>query len=248
MTIDATRSARSPRSDQSSGLIGCKFAAILFDFDGVLIESEYAGNLQIAQFLTSIGHPTTPEQSMAEFMGLAGPDFHAAVERWIGGPIPDSFHTARAEEDARAVAEGYAEVEGAVAFVRGLPADLPKAIVSSSSTRWISAHLAHLGLADRFADRMFSGCEHVARGKPAPDLYLHAADALGVDIARCVIIEDSRVGATGAVASGAYVIGLCAGSHCGADHADVLRAIGVDVVADSFAAIQRIVSFQPASS
>jgi HAD superfamily hydrolase (TIGR01509 family) len=225
-----------------------RFAAILFDFDGVLIESEYAGNKQIADFLTGIGHPITPEQSMANFMGLAGPDFHAAVERWIGGPIPESFHSARAEEDARATAEGYAEVQGAIAFVRSLPADLPKAIVSSSSTRWISAHLAHLGLDGLFDGRMFSGREHVARGKPAPDLYLHAADALGVDIARCVIIEDSPVGATGAVASGAYVIGLCAGSHCSPGHAETLRAIGVDVVADSFAAIQRIVSGVPVSS
>jgi len=225
-----------------------RFDAVLFDFDGVLIESEYAGNRQIADYLTGIGRPTTPEQSMANFMGLAGPDFHAALERWIGGPIPESFHSARAEEDARAIAEGYGEVSGAVAFVRSLPADLPKAIVSSSSTRWISAHLVHLGISEVFGERMFSGREHVARGKPAPDLYLHAADALGVDIERCVIIEDSPVGATGAVASGAYVIGLCAGSHCSPSHAETLRAIGVDVVADSFDAVQRIVSGAPVSS
>jgi HAD superfamily hydrolase (TIGR01509 family) len=225
-----------------------RFAAILFDFDGVLIESEYAGNRQIADYLTGIGHPITPEQSMANFMGLSGVDFHAALERWIGGPIPESFHTARAEEDARATAEGYAEVAGAIAFVRSLPADLPRAIVSSSSTRWIAAHLTHLGIGDLFDGRMFSGREHVTNGKPAPDLYLHAANALGVDIKDCVVIEDSPVGATGAVASGAYVIGLCAGSHCGPRHAETLRRIGVDVVADSFAVIQRIVSGVPVSS
>ena len=75
------------------------------------------------------------------------------------------------------------------------------------------------------------------RGKPAPDLYLHAADALGVAIADCAIIEDSPVGATGAVASGGYVIGLCAGTHCAPDHADRLRAIGVDAIADDFAEV-----------
>ena len=219
-----------------------RFAAILFDFDGVLIESEYAGNKQLADYLTSIGHPTTAEQSMAQFMGLASTDFHAAVERWIGGPIPESFHAARAAEDARAIAEGYGEVTGAIDFVLGLPADLPVAIVSSSSTRWIAAHLAHLGLIDRFEGRMFSGREHVARGKPAPDLYLHAADALGVDIRRTLVIEDSPVGATGAVASGAHVVGLCAGAHCAPGHGDVLRGKGVTVVADSFADVQRIVS------
>ena len=211
-----------------------RFDALLFDFDGVLIESEAAGNRQIAEYLTGIGHPTTPEQSMANFMGLAGADFIAAVERWIGRPLPDDFHTARAAEDARVIAEGVEAVAGAVAFVRALPADLPKAVVSSSSTRWIRAHLAHIGLEGAFGDHIYSGREHVARGKPAPDLYLHAAAALGVDIARCAILEDSPVGATGAVASGGYVIGLCAGSHCAADHGERLTKLGVDAIATSF--------------
>jgi beta-phosphoglucomutase-like phosphatase (HAD superfamily) len=210
------------------------FAALLFDFDGVLIESEYAGNRQIAEYLTGIDHPTTPEQSMAKFMGLAGADFIAAVEQWIGRALPDSFATARAEEDARALAEGVGEVVGAVAFVRGLPLELPKAVVSSSSTHWIRTHLAHIGLADAFGAHIYSGREHVARGKPAPDIYLHAADALGVPIADCAILEDSPVGATGAVASGGYVIGLVAGAHCGPDHGDRLRAIGVHAIARDF--------------
>ncbi|MES2339835.1 MAG: HAD family phosphatase [Pseudomonadota bacterium] len=214
--------------------ISVRFAALLFDFDGVLIESEYAGNRQIAEYLSGIGHPTTPEQSMAQFMGLAGPDFHAAIERWIGGAIPESFHEARATEDARAIAEGVGEVAGAVAFVRSLPVDLPRAIVSSSPTHWIRAHLAHLGLTDAFGDHLYSGREHVTRGKPAPDLYIHAAARLGVRIADCAIIEDSPVGVTGAVASGGYVIGLCAGMHCGTGHAERLRALRAAEVADDF--------------
>ena len=72
---------------------------------------------------------------MDEFMGLAGLDFIGAIERWIGRPLPDDFHAARAEEDARAIAEGLEAVAGAVAFIRGLPPDLPKAICSSSSSR-----------------------------------------------------------------------------------------------------------------
>jgi HAD superfamily hydrolase (TIGR01509 family) len=210
------------------------FAGILFDFDGVLIESEYAGNRQIAEYLTAIGHPTTPEQSMANFMGLAGADFVSAIERWIGRVVPDDFHTARAAEDARAIAEGVGAVAGAVAFVQALPADLPKAIVSSSSTRWIRAHLAHIGLSDAFGEHIYSGREHVDRGKPAPDLYLFGADRLGVAIGDCAIIEDSPVGVTGAVASGGHVIGLCAGSHCGIGHADRLRALGAAAIAHDF--------------
>lgn len=208
--------------------------ALLFDFDGVLIESEYEGNKQLAEWLTAAGHPTTPEQSMASFMGYAGADFLARVEAHIGRPIPDSFHEARAVEDARVMAEGIDSVAGAVAFVRSLPADLPKAVVSSSSTRWIHRHLDHIGLAGAFGDHVYSGREHVTRGKPAPDLYLFGAAQLGVPIERCAIIEDSPVGATGAVASGGFVIGFCAGAHCGVDHADRLRAIGVDAIAHDF--------------
>jgi HAD superfamily hydrolase (TIGR01509 family) len=218
----------------SGGVIPIRFAALLFDFDGVLIESEYIGNKHIADFLTSIGHPTTPEESMANFMGYAGKDFLDRVEAWIGRALPEDFFAAREAEDARVMAEGIGEVAGAIAFVRSLPSDLPKAVVSSSSTRWISRHLEHIGLSDIFGDHLYSGREHVARGKPAPDLYLYAADKLGVAIGDCAVIEDSPVGATGAVASGGHVIGLCAGSHCAPDHADRLRAIGVAAVASNF--------------
>jgi HAD superfamily hydrolase (TIGR01509 family) len=222
--------------------IAVRFAAILFDFDGVLIESEYSGNKHIADYLTSIGHPTTPEQSMANFMGYAGKDFHARVEAWIGRALPEDFFTAREAEDARVMAEGIGEVAGAVAFVRSLPAELPKAVVSSSSTRWIRRHLEHLGLSDVFGDHLYSGREHVECGKPAPDLYFYGAEKLGVAIGDCAIIEDSQVGATGAVASGGYVIGLCAGNHCAPDHADRLRAIGVAAVASSFDEVVALLS------
>lgn len=209
-------------------------AAILFDFDGVLIESEYIGNKHVADYLTAMGHPVTPEESMANFMGYSGVDFIARIENFIGRPVPEGFQAARAAEDERAMAAGVDAVAGAVAFVRTLPPALPRAIVSSSSTRWIRRHLDHIGLADAFGDHIYSGREHVTRGKPAPDLYLYAADRLGVAIADCVIIEDSIVGATGAVASGAHVIGLCAGSHCSPDHGARLRALGVSEVAASF--------------
>nr|WP_299914008.1 HAD family phosphatase [Sphingomonas bacterium] len=218
-----------------------RFGALIFDFDGVLLESEYAGNKQIADYLTGAGHPTTPEESMANFMGLAGGDFLAAIERWIGRALPDDFHATRQAEDDRVMREGLDAVAGAVAFVRSLPPELPRAIASSSTTRWIERHLEHLGIRDAFGDKIFSGREHVARGKPAPDLYLHAATALGVDIRRTAILEDSPVGATGAVASGAHVIGFCGGSHCAPDHADRLRAIGVQDIASSFDEVARLI-------
>ena len=176
--------------------------ALLFDFDGVLLESEFAGNLQIADFLTQAGHPTSAADSMAHFMGLSGVHFTQAIEQWIGGPVPDGFWEARTVEDARVLAEGVDAVAGAIAFVRSLPADLPRAIVSSSTTHWIATHLDHLGIRDAFGDHIYSGKEHVANGKPAPDLFLHAARAMGVEPARCLVVEDSAPGLAAAAAAG----------------------------------------------
>lgn len=203
----------------------------------MLLESEWAGNAQIADFLTRSGHPTTVEQSMHHFMGLAGRDFTDAIERWIGRPLPEGFAEARAEEDRRALAEGIKEVAGAVAFIRALPAALPKAVASSSSSQWVRTHLRHLGLEGAFGDHVFSGREHVARGKPAPDLYRHAAAAMGVAIERCAIVEDSPVGVRGALASGATVIGFVGGRHCLDGHEDRLRGLGVRLIAHDFEAL-----------
>jgi HAD superfamily hydrolase (TIGR01509 family) len=219
-----------------------RFDAILFDFDGVLLESEYASNRQIAEFLTAAGHPTSPEESMANFIGLASTDFLTAIERWIGRAVPDDFHTARAAEDQRVLDEGLEAVVGAIDFIRALPPELPRAIVSSSAVHWIDTHLRHLGVRDAFGDNIFSGREHVERGKPAPDIYIHAAAALGVDIARAVIIEDSPVGVTGALASGAHVIGLVAGTHCAPDHAEKLGALGVREIARDFDEVRRLIA------
>ena len=200
----------------------------------MLVESEYVGNKPIADYLTAAGHPTGVEEAMREFMGLSGAAFQAAIERWIGRTLPDDFRAARAAEDARVLREGVEAVAGAVAFIEALPSELPRAIASSSSTAWIRTHLDHLGLRERFEPHIFSGKEHVARGKPAPDLYLHASAALGVPIERVAIIEDSPVGVTGAVASGAFVIGLAAGSHCFDGHGERLQALGAHVIAHSF--------------
>jgi len=210
------------------------FDAIIFDFDGVLLESEFEGNRQLAELLTDLGHRTTVEEALRHYVGLSGKEFIAAIEARVGTLLPPEFHERRMEQSVRALREGVRAVVGAVDFVHSLPPGLPRAVASSSSTRWINGYLHHLGLAEAFGEHVYSGREHVERGKPAPDLYIHAAQKLGVDIARSVIIEDSEVGVTGALASGATVIGLAAGTHCLDGHADLLQSLGVRHVAGSF--------------
>jgi HAD superfamily hydrolase (TIGR01509 family) len=214
--------------------------AILFDFDGVLIDSEWVGNCFIAAELTAAGHPTRPEDAIDNFMGLAGQSFEDAVARWIGGPFPPSLREARLKRGMQYIEEGIAEVTGARDFVLGLPAALPIAVTSSAVTRWISSHIDKLGLAGRFGGHLYSGREHVARVKPAPDIYLHAAEQLGVDIRDTMVIEDSPIGIEGAVASGAHVVGLLAGSHVRDGHGDKLIAAGAHRCVGSFGEIARL--------
>jgi HAD superfamily hydrolase (TIGR01509 family) len=214
--------------------------AIILDFDGVLLESEYEGNRHLAELLTELGHPTSVEEALTHFIGLSGDDFIDAIEAYIGARLPREFHERRGVEDARALREGVAAVAGAIEFVRSLPADLPKAVASSSTTEWVRTHLDHLGLGTTFGDHIYSGREHVERGKPAPDLYWYVADHLCVPIERCTIVEDSEVGAKGAVASGARVIGLVAGSHCLPGHDARLKALGVRDIAHSFEEVRRL--------
>ena len=224
-----------------------RFDAIIFDFDGVLLESEFEGNHMLAELLTRLGHPTTVAEAIEHFTGLAGPDFIAKVEARIGRELPPEFHQATREKRDRTLEEGIAAVAGAVEFVRALPASLPKAVASSSSTRWVRTHLDHLGLDGMFEPHIYSGREHVVRGKPAPDLYLHAARELGIDIQRTAIIEDSKIGATGALASGATVIGLAAGRHCFDGHGEMLRRVGVRDIAHTFDEVAAMVGLDQPS-
>jgi HAD superfamily hydrolase (TIGR01509 family) len=224
-----------------------RFDAIIFDFDGVLLESEYELNRLTAELLTELGHPHTFEEAIEHYTGLAGRHVIEAIEARIGRTLPQEFHDRMNAEGKRVLAEGIEPITGAVDFVRSLPPELPRAIASSSSTRWVRTHLAHLGLDDAFEPHVYSGREHVERGKPAPDLYLHAADQIGADIQRTVIIEDSKIGASGALASGAAVIGLAAGSHCLDGHVDMLKEVGVRDIAHSFDEVARLVGLDQAS-
>lgn len=216
--------------------------AIIFDFDGVLLESEYEGNVQLAESLTELGHPTSIDHALRYFTGLSGGDFIAAIEGHTGEPLPPRFHELREAENERVLRDGIAAVTGAVDFVRSLPPAIPKAVASSSTTHWIRTHLAHLGLGAVFGEHIYSGHEHVARGKPAPDIYLHAAAQLEIPIERCAIIEDSEVGATGALASGARVIGLVAGRHCSDGHEQRLRDLGVTEIASGFDQVRTLLA------
>ena len=146
-----------------------RFDAIIFDFDGVLLESEYELNRLTAEILTEFGHPHSFEEAIEHYTGLAGRHVIEVIEGRIGRTLPQEFHDRMGREAKRALADGIEPIAGAIDFVRSLPTSLPRAIASSSSTNWVRTHLTHLGLSDAFEPHIYSGREHVERGKPAPD-------------------------------------------------------------------------------
>lgn len=211
-----------------------KPAAIIFDFDGVIADSEIRSAELLGRTLTAAGLPTSQEEALERYTGYGRVETLAAIAALWGARVPPDMAERLAAETALAFARPVPPIPGVEAFL-ARTVHVPRAIASSSSTGYIRANLDHIGIAGYFGEHIYSGREHVARSKPFPDIYLHAAAALGLDPARVLVIEDSPVGARAALAAGASVVGLAAGSHCRPRQTAALRAEGVERVFASYA-------------
>jgi HAD superfamily hydrolase (TIGR01509 family) len=211
---------------------------IIYDFDGVIAESEVLANTVLAEFITELGVPTSLDDSYRLYMGKRFADVIAAVESSVGGTLPATFP---AEFQARTLARFRRElrfVEGARDYIDAF-AHVPRCIASSSSPDRLAVCLEVLELQSTFGAHVFSASA-VPRGKPHPDIFLHAAGQLGVAVADCIVIEDSASGVQAGVAAGMTVIGLLAAQHIQPGHADRLRAAGAHHVARTFKDAERI--------
>jgi HAD superfamily hydrolase (TIGR01509 family) len=211
---------------------------VIFDYDGVVADSELLNNAAMAEVLTAIGLPTTTEDAIATYMGKRWLDCRPIIEARLGRACPDEVivdWTRLCHERAATV---LAPVDGLLAFVEGL--GQARCIASSSPPDWIELGLARFGLTGRMGP-VFSAAVHVTRGKPHPDLFLHAADAMQVAPERTVVIEDSPTGVLAGVAAGMQVIGLCAGGHVRDGHAEQLFAAGAHVIAWSYDEVARLI-------
>ncbi|HMQ20228.1 MAG TPA: HAD family phosphatase [Sphingopyxis sp.] len=212
-------------------------AAIIFDFDGVIADSEVRANRTLAESLTAIGLPTTYEQCLRDYCGHNWQETERRIAARFGRPLPPDFREQHRERAIRMFAEGFAPVPGARAFLDTL-GGMPRAIASSSSPAYIANSLDRFGLAHHFGDHVYSA-DGWGRGKPHPDIYLAAAKGLGVDPARCLAVEDSPIGARAALAAGMTVIGFCGAGHIidRPAHGELLRAVGVHGIAFGFGEI-----------
>ncbi len=186
---------------------------VIFDCDGVLVDSEPIALAVTRAILARHGLDLTQAESIDLFLGRSAASMRKAAEA-RGARLPESFET----DLAAAVLAEFATALRAVPFVREAAAALgaPVCVASSSSRARINASLAIVGYADIFGPRVFSA-EEVAHGKPAPDLLLHVAASLGVAPQECLVIEDSAAGVTAARSAGMTVFGFTGGAHAAGD-------------------------------
>ena len=202
---------------------------IIFDCDGVLVDSEVISCRAHAETLTRHGYPITADQVLQRFLGVSNREARLTVEAELGCSLPDDFEA----QMKQAALQRYADELGAIPHIGEAIAaiDLPKCVASSGTPEKIRHGLTCAGLYDVLAPNIFSATQ-VTRGKPAPDLFLFAAEQMNIRPAQCLVIEDSVAGVTGGRAAGMTVLGFHGGSHCGAGHAELLRTAGAAVTFD----------------
>lgn len=206
-----------------------KFDLVLFDCDGVLVDSEALACVVHADVLTAHGYAITPEQVHARFLGRSSREARFEVETELGRVLPDAYTVQLRATIDRVFDE---QLKPMPHIAETLDRLTPRICVASSGTPTrIVSSLTTAGLFDRLTPHLFSASQ-VARGKPAPDLFLFAAGQMKVPPVRCVVIEDSLPGIAGALAAGMIVFGFHGGAHCGPGSGETLRAAGAHAVFD----------------
>ncbi|MSP50598.1 MAG: HAD family hydrolase [Alphaproteobacteria bacterium] len=212
---------------------------VIFDCDGVLIDSEILYCKIDAEEFTRAGYPITAAEFARKFVGISFDTTLKIAAEELGRPLPDEVtHRVHARVKEVIPAELKA-VQGVAALLDRI--GLPVCVASNTETERLRWNLDIAGLLHRFDPHVYSA-KMVARGKPAPDLFWHAARQFGVDPGRCLVIEDSTVGVGAAIAAGMPVLGFVAGRHCWPELGDQLRAAGAFDVADSCEAVDEILA------
>ena len=212
---------------------------VIFDCDGVLVDSEVISCRAHAETLTRHGYPITADQVLVRFLGVSDREARMTIEAELGRSLPDDFEA----QIKQAALQRYADDLRTIPFVGEaiVAIGLPKCVASSGTPEKIRHGLSCAGLYDLLAPNIFSATQ-VKRGKPAPDLFLFAAEQMRASPARCIVIEDSIPGISGARAAGMTVLGFHGGSHCRPGHADTLRAAGATMTFDDMRQLPDLVA------
>ncbi len=200
---------------------------VIFDCDGVLVDSEMIGCRTEATVFAAAGFHIDPDEIRRRFVGLSFKDQCAVLERERGWQLPPELLERVRQTNAAAFARELTAIAGigpALDAIEG-----PVCVASSGLPERIKYTLGLVGLIDRFWPHVFSSAM-VARGKPAPDLFLYAAERMGMAASECTVIEDSVYGIEAALAAGMRAFGFAGGSHCDPAHGERLAAAGAHLV------------------
>ncbi len=208
---------------------------VIFDCDGVLVNSERLAVRVDAHVLASLGWPISEEEIVRRFVGRSDAYMRGVVEKHIGRELDEDWDAEFTDLYRETFERELRPVDGVVDALDAI--DLPTCIASSGSHRKMRFTLGLTDLWERFDGRIFSGDE-VENGKPAPDLFLHAAGQMGVAAEACAVVEDSRFGVQAAVAGGMRALGYAGGLTS----AETLRAAGAHTVFDDMHRLPRLVA------
>lgn len=184
------------------------FELVIFDCDGVLVDSERIAVRVEAEYLTELGWPLTEAEIAERFMGRTAEYMDEAIEAHLGVRLPPDWKDQFQRRYLDAFVADLVPVDGVVEALDQIT--VATCVASSGSHDKLRFTLGHTGLYERFDGRIFSGYE-VANGKPAPDLFLHAAARMGADPARCAVVEDTLYGVMAARAAGMRTFGYAGG-------------------------------------
>jgi HAD superfamily hydrolase (TIGR01509 family) len=206
-----------------------KFDAVLFDCDGVLVDSERITNGVLREMLGELGWKLTPAECMRIFVGKAVKDEHALIEARTGQPLTEDWMVRFRERRNVRLMNEVQPIEGAVDAVKELHRRLDGRIACASGADLpkVLMQLEKCGLLPYFEGRVFSGHD-LPRSKPAPDVYLVAAKSVGVAPAQCVVVEDTVTGVAAGIAAGATVFGYSP-PEAGHDAPEALRLAGASL-------------------
>ncbi|MEA2920524.1 MAG: hypothetical protein QOF07_487 [Bradyrhizobium sp.] len=220
------------------------FDLVIFDCDGVLVDSEVISCRAHAETLSRHGYPITADQVLERFLGLSDREARLTIEAELGRQLPTDFEAQMKRAALQRYAAELQDIPHIAATIAAI--DLPKCVASSGTPEKIRHGLESAGLYHLLAPNIFSATQ-VRNGKPAPDLFLFAAGQMATPAARCVVIEDSVAGVTGARAAGMTVLGFHGGSHCRSGYADTLLAAGAAAVFDDMRRLPELIGQTQAS-
>lgn len=211
---------------------------IMFDCDGVLIDSEVIACSADAEVLTQLGFPFTTQDIIRRFAGMPSAEMFAEIEREFGRPLPPDLDLRIQDRVLSRFREELCALPDVAETVAALP--WRSCVVSNSMPSKLGLGLIETRLYELFYPNIFSAAL-VERGKPAPDLFLYAAKEMGVRPERCIVVEDSVAGVMGARAAGMLTLGFVGGTHCPDDQSNSLRGAGAELVFDSFAQLPGLI-------